>query len=118
MKAFGPAWDAPAYTEAEKVETPVGENCMDCWRPILQLDRGVVMPHINKHGTTTEEPWHFFCFLADVHGRMNQDFADMFYRINPDPPQDAPEQTPWERPSFPKSGFMPDFPSIDEIRGT
>jgi len=63
---FGPAWDAPSCEYADLVATPVGEPCLECEEPILDGDRGMVMPFVHdRNGVAvgTWAPMHLECYL-------------------------------------------------------
>jgi hypothetical protein len=65
-KRFGPAWDAPSCEYADLVATPVGEPCLECEEPILDGDRGMVMPFVGAWS-----PMHLECYMR---GTMSHSF--------------------------------------------
>jgi hypothetical protein len=44
LQIFGVRWDSPDAQLAVKVDTPVGELCLDCFEPIEPADRGLMWP--------------------------------------------------------------------------
>lgn len=44
LRIFGIRWDSPDAQLAVKVDTPVGELCIDCSEPIEPADRGLMWP--------------------------------------------------------------------------
>lgn len=72
MRWFGTSWGAPVNEYCEHAETPVGENCFDCGRAILETDAGFLIPHFEYSGslrsphTFTEHPHHRKCFLRTI----------------------------------------------------
>ena len=60
-KWFGRAWGWPSLRRAEHVETPVGQICAHCGKPMLPGDQVV---EIDGSG-----PIHRYCFYGFVFGR-------------------------------------------------
>jgi hypothetical protein len=72
MKWFGQSWGAHVC-EGEHVATPVGEICFgSCATPIVEGDRGVLLPFLGFEGSTDnpcpEVPYHLACFMRSVFG--------------------------------------------------
>jgi hypothetical protein len=69
---FGGPWDAPIDDGAQFVETPVGEPCLDCDKPIREGDQGLIMPsmYLAKEGQPASRPAavHRACHLRSVLG--------------------------------------------------
>ncbi len=79
MKWFGESWQAPLNETCERAETPVGQKCSSCTKPIEDHDRGVLIPAFRKRnegelgGTGllsawTDEPMHLRCLMETVLG--------------------------------------------------
>lgn len=47
MKWFGQTWGAPVCHELDWIETPSGESCIYCPRPIGVHDQGFALPHLS-----------------------------------------------------------------------
>lgn len=65
-KRFGGRWDAPSCEWLEPVATPVGQRCLECEEPILDGERGVIMPFVytrNGEPVSAWEPMHLECYL-------------------------------------------------------
>jgi hypothetical protein len=68
---FGESWGPmlpPEDDEEERepvlcVATPVGQLCLDCAKPIVDGDQGLIIPWVHLHGPTTMEAHHRKCFL-------------------------------------------------------
>lgn len=71
---FGSPWDAPFIAPARQVPTPVGESCLGCEEPIVEGDRGVLMPlaHVGDDGQPAHRmaAEHRECFLLGVLGHL------------------------------------------------
>lgn len=67
---FGEPWGPMLEEDADSgvlcVETPVGQPCLDCGKPIVDGDQGLVIPCMHIDGPTTLEPHHRKCFLFGV----------------------------------------------------
>lgn len=61
MYWFGESWGAPVCDESERVVTP-RSSCLGCREPIVQGDRGVVLPFITGEGVSELGPYHLDCF--------------------------------------------------------
>jgi hypothetical protein len=62
---FGEYWGAP-INECPRCETPVGEQCTRCARPILDGDKGVTMPAMLADGDTGVAAFHLACFTKST----------------------------------------------------
>lgn len=85
MRWFGPTWDSPVNHSCELAPAPIGKPCGGCDRPIVENDRGVILPHVDESqgetdlralvmgtampGYVVERPWHLRCILAAFRGR-------------------------------------------------
>lgn len=71
MQWFGKSWGAHVC-EGQHVETPVGAICFgSCGEPIVEGDRGVVLPFMGFEGIGNQAPdaaYHLRCFLRSVFG--------------------------------------------------
>lgn len=71
MQWFGKSWGAPVC-EGEHIATPVGTICFgSCAQPIVEGDRGVVLPFLGFEGighASPDAPYHLACFLRSVCG--------------------------------------------------
>ena len=70
MKWFGESWGAPCCEAGQHVDTPTGEVCIECQRPIVDGDQGVILPYVS-HRTpkgNIEVAYHIDCFLPLVVG--------------------------------------------------
>ena len=65
MKWFGHQWNAPICEDSTHIETPVGQQCFWCEKPIIASDVGVVLPHLGET-ESTEEPWHLYCLQTSL----------------------------------------------------
>ena len=70
---FGEPWDAPLFDDGGAVQlpTPVGRPCLTCGEPVVEGDRGEIMPHLRVEGgrpVATVEPIHAECGLLDAVG--------------------------------------------------
>ena len=63
MKFFGVRYYSAAYTDAEHVDTPVGEHCTHCDEPIAVGDDGWMVP-------PGRQPFHRACFLRGIIGSV------------------------------------------------
>lgn len=80
MLTFGPAWDAPAYDEAERFpEIPTYARCLHCREFFVDGDQGFVMGHLGDLdpeflvGVGEEHKlsaMHKECLLASTHGHV------------------------------------------------
>ncbi len=71
MKWFGESWGAPCCESDGRVEAPVGDLCVKCELPIMDGDRGFLIPFVDRQEGepyVTDEPWHFGCFMESVLG--------------------------------------------------
>lgn len=62
---FGQWWDAPAYDDATKVETPVGTPCLMCGEEIAEGDSGNYFV-----GSLEGLPQHLECWLRSSLGSL------------------------------------------------
>jgi hypothetical protein len=73
VKWFGTPWPRPALRapvceiDADRVETPVGEECLFCHETIQPTDRGVLIPHMGLVNATIE-PAHIECLVRNTSG--------------------------------------------------
>lgn len=73
---FGAPWDAPAIvdSDAEQVETPVGDSCLDCHEPIVDGEQGFILPntYVGQDGKNHVRPTgeHRECFFRSVFGNV------------------------------------------------
>ena len=65
MRWFGEDWNAPVCEEGEQVETPFGQPCEDCKRPIEQGDQGIVLVSYEDH-IVRDFPVHLDCLMGMV----------------------------------------------------
>jgi len=77
MKIFGDEWKGtPAGEDGEWVEAPVGAECVDCLKPVVEGQSGVILALLDvtrepgKEYTMEpkEQPYHRECFLESVFG--------------------------------------------------
>lgn len=71
MRWFGEAWPseeepAPICQGVEHMDTPVGEKCLDCTRPIAPGDQGVEIPYFGDEGDPDAIFYHLRCWIAQV----------------------------------------------------
>ena len=67
MDWFGDSWGAPVCAPLDHTETPVGEKCLACGKPIATTDQGVIVPYVGDHADfCLNEPWHLQCFLDNL----------------------------------------------------
>jgi hypothetical protein len=60
VKWFGKDWGAPVCKEERHAETPVGESCVVCQKPIEPADQGIMIAPFYV--------WHLDCFVRNVTG--------------------------------------------------
>jgi hypothetical protein len=65
---FGKRWDAPAFEDAEQVQTPVGSECGYCAELFEEGDRGLWMNWLDSQLDQTQKPIHLECFLRSILG--------------------------------------------------
>lgn len=70
MLYFGDPWDAPVIDSGTPTETPVGQECCRCGRPVAEGDQGIVVPHLADDGSSSPTPAHRGCFMADTMGHI------------------------------------------------
>lgn len=63
MKWFGEPWNCRACDPAEKIATPVDAFCIQCERPVLERDQGLVLPFSAPPGFAI---YHLDCFLHSI----------------------------------------------------
>jgi hypothetical protein len=78
MRWFGETWDAP-INDLEHADTPVGETCEHCKEPIVDDDRGVLLPgfHFDPEAVPLQVPeyaYHLRCFMATI---LSESTADL-----------------------------------------
>lgn len=72
MRWFGEPWNPNCCAPESRVDTPVGELCERCKRPIRKDDQGLRIPClttldiVHKLGTMRELSIHIDCFLESV----------------------------------------------------
>lgn len=72
VRWFGTAWPspeqpAPVCRPATHIDTPVGEVCPQCSRPIVESDSGVGVPAIGTEPVRMHYLWwHTDCFMAQL----------------------------------------------------
>lgn len=68
MEWFGASWGAPVCGTCPHVETPIGQRCARCGRPIGASDQGVRLPYAGPLADVTYQPlpYHLDCFLSGV----------------------------------------------------
>jgi hypothetical protein len=67
MQFFTNGTWSPRSPEIEQIETPVGEKCLACCRPIEVDDCGISMLHADAtvgdiSSGDAYRPWHLACF--------------------------------------------------------
>lgn len=69
---FGEPWDAPATDGQPRVATPVGQKCLWCSMPIVEGDRGFIVPAMRQTPAgdwyADPLPQHRECQLRSVVG--------------------------------------------------
>ena len=73
MEYFGKNWGAPVCEDCEHVNTPVGKICLYCGEPIVESDRGLLLPQ----GCISDEvrdpvncPIHLECMIRSAVGSL------------------------------------------------
>lgn len=61
MRWFGRSWGAPVNTSVPQCDTPVGELCAHCTKPIAPYDQGIVLP-----GLDVALIYHYRCFTEMI----------------------------------------------------
>jgi len=56
VRWFGPEWEAAICTLSPREETPVGQTCLLSGRPVMRLDRGILVRHHDQHGNSVLRP--------------------------------------------------------------
>lgn len=65
---FGQPWDAPVCEMGTQVDTPVGQPCLACEVPLVEGDRGLLIPYAPERGYPHLAAWHHGCFLESILG--------------------------------------------------
>jgi len=80
MKWFGEPWPsaelraAVCEDDAQRIPTPVGEECTLCTQEIMQDDRGVALSHLQVDANEPHLTWieqryvHVDCLIQNVGG--------------------------------------------------
>lgn len=75
---FGEYWNAPVTDGAERVPTPLGEECWSCSSLIIEGDQGSFVPSFSMPSVMTAVPVHRECALREVLGGAGH-FMDHIY---------------------------------------
>lgn len=67
QRYFGRRWNAPAFMDAIKVETPLGAVCLFCDELVDEHDSGLITPALLAEGPTMSAV-HLECHLRSVLG--------------------------------------------------
>lgn len=65
MKWFGESWGAPVCHALDWIETPAGEPCIYCPRPVGVHDQGFALPHLGAEDVVVVYA-HRACLLRAV----------------------------------------------------
>lgn len=67
MKWFGKSWGSPVCFPPMHTETPVGNTCIECEKPIKEDDQGLILPIAFQDDSLPPEAiYHLCCFINSV----------------------------------------------------
>jgi hypothetical protein len=66
MSWFGKSWGAPVCEDEDHIDTPEGQKCLYCEKPITADDQGIVMPVALVDKPAELIPVHIDCYLKKV----------------------------------------------------
>ena len=66
MKWFGKIWNPRCCDPEDHAETPAGQSCLYCEKPIEINDQGIIMPMVPLDGPARDVPSHLDCFLKRI----------------------------------------------------
>lgn len=66
MQWFGETWGAPICDDEDHMETPTGELCPVCEKPINSKDQGVELPYLDEDSDVDYLDYHLDCFLEHI----------------------------------------------------
>jgi len=67
IKWFGESWGAPINEQAQRVGTPIDQNCIACTKPIYWGDQGFVVAYLGIGAERSGEVvYHKDCFFKDI----------------------------------------------------
>jgi hypothetical protein len=66
IRWFGVRWSGNVCREAPHIDTPVGEPCIRCKKPIEALDQGITLPHLAADGAVSRSVFHRDCYIQSL----------------------------------------------------
>lgn len=100
MQWFGESWGAHVC-EGEHVATPVGAICFgSCAEPIVEGDRGVVLPFLGFEGIgnpSPDAPYHLECLLYCIFHDPRAELAERAARVRAGESEGKPADEVFDR---------------------
>jgi len=75
LQWFGESWGAPICDPADHADTPTGQACARCEKPIEPGAQGLLVLHVGDIKPPERLPWHLDCWLESLGIKYNAEQA-------------------------------------------